>query len=38
MGMPNALLCDLYVLMNSQLTSNMHANRQLVNCENWSLY
>ncbi len=27
----------LYVLMNSQYSSNMHANKQLVNTENWSL-
>ncbi len=26
-----------YVLINSQYGSNMHANKQLVNSENWSL-
>ncbi len=29
-----ALMCALYVLINSQYASNMHANKQLVNSEN----
>ncbi len=31
-----ALICVLYVLINSQHASNMHANKQLVKSENWS--
>ncbi len=31
-----AIICDLYVLINSH-ASNMHANKQLVNREHWSL-
>jgi len=33
-----ALLYDLKVLINSRYLSNMHANKQLVNSENWALY
>ncbi len=31
------LICALEVLINSQYASNMHANKQQVNSENWSL-
>ncbi len=31
------LICALQVLINSQYASNMNANKQLVNSENWSL-
>jgi len=32
-----ALICALEVLINSQYPNNMHANKQLVNSENWTL-
>ncbi len=32
-----ALIRALEVLINSQYASNMHANKQLVNSENWTL-
>jgi len=32
-----ALMCAFYVLINSQYTSKMHAIKQLVNIENFSL-
>jgi len=32
-----ALICAFYVLINSQYTSKMHANKQLVNSENFTL-
>jgi len=32
-----ALMCAFYVLINSQYTSKMHANKQLVNSENFTL-
>jgi len=33
----NALICALYVQINSQYPSIMHVNEQLVNSENWTL-
>ncbi len=32
-----ALIRDLEVLINNQYASNMHANKQLVNSENWTI-
>jgi len=32
-----ALICALYLVINSQYSSDMHANKQLVNSENWTL-
>ncbi len=31
------LICALLVLINSQYASDMHANKQNVNSENWSI-
>ncbi len=30
-------ICDLLILIKSKYASNMHFNKLLVNCENWSL-
>ncbi len=32
-----ALICALYIQINSQYAGNMHKNQQLVNSENWFL-
>ncbi len=32
------IICALLVLINSEYVNNRHANKQLVNSQNWSLY
>ncbi len=37
-GSASFSICALLVLINHQYVNNRHANKQLVNSENWSLY